>query len=87
MARPLSTLVRFEVIQRNWLIYLVHRVEIISATAAIPSVHRHTVRWFLKLDKAEACAKGLAEGTWTEEGPILAVYEPQIEESDEDLSN
>jgi hypothetical protein len=83
MARSFSSLVRYEVVQRNWLIYLVHRVETITATAAPPSVHRHTVRWFLKLDRAEACAQGLAEDTWTEEGPILAVYEPLTEENND----
>lgn len=87
MARPPGRIRRFEVIQRNWLIYYVDVVETTHSTASAPIVTRHTVRWFMKLDKAEACAKGLAEGTWTEEGPILAVYEPQIEENDEDLSN
>lgn len=83
MARPFRR-VRYEVIQRNWLIYYVDKVETVTYESQDPAVYRRTVRWFLHLDRAEACAQGLAEDRWTEEGPILAVYEPLIEENDDD---
>jgi hypothetical protein len=85
MARPhdaAGTTYRYEVIQRNWLVYLVQEVQTVRATAAPAMEFRSTVRWFLKLDKAEECAKGLAEGTWTQEGPIMASFESHEEETD-----
>jgi hypothetical protein len=80
--QPAGTTYRYEVIQRNWLVYLVQEVQTVRATAAPDVEFRSTVRWFLKLDKAEECAKGLAEGTWTQEGPIMASFEPHEEETD-----
>lgn len=85
MARPheaAGTTYRYEVIQRNWLVYLVQEVQTVRATAAPDMECRSTIRWFLKLDKAEDCAEGLAEGTWTKEGPIMASFEPTEEEVD-----
>ena len=36
------------------------------------------IKTFWKQDKAEAMAKGLAYGTWTKDGPILAEYTTSV---------
>lgn len=77
-----GTTTRYEVIQRNWLVYLVQEVRTVRQLTAPEMEYRSTLRWFLKLDRAEDCAKGLAQGTWTHEGPIMASFEPHEEETD-----
>lgn len=77
--------VRFEVIQKNRFIYVVQEIR---SSRQDGYEYRSQVRWFFKLKIAEACAQGLAEGTWTEEGPIMASFLiPQYKETEVELPN
>jgi hypothetical protein len=59
--------IRYEVIKLNWLIYIVQRV-------SADGDYRDTLHWFFTLNRAEACAKGLAFRTWCNDGPIMASF-------------
>jgi len=58
--------IRYEVVRLNWLIYVVQKV---SADG-----YRDHLHWFFTLNRAEACAKGLAFRTWCNDGPIMASF-------------
>lgn len=62
--------IRYEVIRLNWLIYVVQRVS--------GDDYRDHLHWFFTLNRAEACAKGLAERTWCNDGPIMASFVAHI---------
>jgi hypothetical protein len=67
--------IRYEVIKLNWLIYIVQRV-------SADGDYRDTLHWFFTLNRAEACAKGLAERTWCNEGPIMASFVAYVQLDD-----
>jgi hypothetical protein len=67
----------YQVIKRNWLIYDVDKVYWFPDGQ---EQSRRGIQGFFSLDTAEACAQGLAEGTWSEEGPIMAEFTPPTPE-------
>lgn len=49
--------------------------------------YRDHLRTFARLQRAEDCAKGLAEGTWYTQGPIMASFVVPEEEKDDQPSS
>jgi hypothetical protein len=66
--------VTFRVVRYNWIFYGVERV--IEAPSHFPAGPGILVRKFWRYNQALACAKGLAEKTWTRHGPIMAEFKP-----------
>lgn len=59
---------RYEVVRANWLWYRLERVSNVEGS------FRDLLRIYFRLKKAEAHAKGLAENTWTLQGPIMSSF-------------
>lgn len=76
----------YEVVERNRFLFFVDRVSYESPIAGETVEHRDTLRWFTSQDRAEACAEGLARGTWSADGPIRAIFE-ETDDDETDLTN
>lgn len=75
MARSDRAWIRYEVIRVWWCWFRVDRV----SNSSFRGIYRNELNWFISQSRAEACAKGLAEGTWTLWGPIMASYDTYAE--------
>lgn len=67
---------RYEVVENRWFHHQVFEICDGGKDPLQGHVRRSFVRGFFRQERAITCAKGLADGTWTRQGPIRAGYVP-----------